>query len=347
MRGPAATSPRSARRSGSRAGPGRPRPRSRTPATRRRIHAGPGPHRRPRAPCRFASRSPRLLPSARTPRRAGASRRRDSGGSAGYRSDGRAERLDRARGMRLVHGDLHLAHRLGRGQAGRGQPVGQRLDQADRLARDDGGEAVRHGAVVDGPGRSSVGRGRLVSSQSTASTTTPGRRGARVRTRHDARRRAGRAANDLVQAPAWPTSARPPAWRRPAAIAPGRPGPRRRCRDRVHPDAPGARRPRPGRSPPPWHRRAGDRAGLAVAGRPAAGRGSSSATRRPAPGMAARRRRREISRSLASSDQLCPASLAKPSPGSIDDHRRIDSGRDNRVAPGLRSSSRTSRTTSS
>ena len=64
------------------------------------------------------------------------------------------------------------------GQAGRGQPLGQRLDQRYRLAGDDGGEPVRDRGVVDGMVRSSAAAAGRVSSQSTASTTNswPSRR---------------------------------------------------------------------------------------------------------------------------------------------------------------------------
>src|SRR6266542_578185 len=55
----------------------------------------------------------------------------------------------RDRGLRLVHGDLRLRH-APVGQAGRSQAAGQRLDQPDRLAGDDGRQPSGQRAVVDG-----------------------------------------------------------------------------------------------------------------------------------------------------------------------------------------------------
>ena len=66
--GPAAPWSRAARRSGSPAGWGRRPARSRRPARPPGSSSPGGPHRASTAPCRFAIRSPRLLPSARTTR---------------------------------------------------------------------------------------------------------------------------------------------------------------------------------------------------------------------------------------------------------------------------------------
>ncbi len=260
-------------------------------------------------------RSPRLLPSDRIAR--------VMPSALSSWSPTRSANSCGDRRLRLVHGDRRPPD-PGVGQADGEQPVGEGLDQVDRLAGDDRRPARRRVR------RSARCRRRRRSAP-------PGRGRARGRRR---RRSPARRARSKSYTPWWPRARRPVSVMRsvmpiPLCCAAGagrwrprRPG-RRRCRGRRARGRPRRRRPRRAG----WWRavapRARPAAGACRPRRRAAGRGRSCGWRAKSSGKP----RSSSSGRRVLSCQLWSAVLAKPSPGSMIEPVGGDAGGERGVDP--------------